>query len=106
MSPSSARPGTLGTTDTLLLTAVFAGAAGSVVLWAGAAITAVLSGHRVPGVDLGAGVRALAQFRGNPSAAWGQPVGPTWLYLTSTASVLAVLVAAVAAGCCVWVRNR
>jgi hypothetical protein len=52
MSTSSARSGGLNTTDTLLLTAVFAGAAVSVTFWAGAAITAVLSGHQVPEVNL------------------------------------------------------
>ena len=106
MTASPARGGALSSTDTLLLTAVFAGAAGSFVVWAGAAITAVLCGCPVPGVDLAAGVRALAQDRGNPSAAWGQPVGPTWLYWTCTASVLAVLVATVAAGWWVWARNK
>jgi type IV secretory pathway TraG/TraD family ATPase VirD4 len=106
MTASSARPGALSSTDTLLLTAIFAGAAGSFVLWAGAAITAVLSGQSVPRVDLAAGVRALTQDRGNPSAAWGQPMGPTWLYWTCTASVLTVLVAAVAGIWWVWGRNK
>jgi type IV secretion system protein VirD4 len=106
MTTSPARPGALSSTDTLLFGAVFAGAAGSVVLWAGAAITAILSGHPVPRVDLAAGVRALTQDRGNASAAWGQAVGPAWLYWTCTASVLAVLVAAVAAGWWVWTRNK
>src|ERR1035437_2031866 len=106
MTASSARPSALGSTDTLMLTAVFAGAAGSFVVWAGAAITALLSGRPVPRVDLTAGVRALTQDRGNPSAAWGQPVGPTWLYWTCTASVLTVLVAALAACWWVWARNK
>ena len=73
MTASPARPSALNSTDTLLLTAVFAGAASSVVLWAGAAITAVLSGRPVPRVDLAAGVRALSRDRGNPSAAWDNP---------------------------------
>ena len=106
MSPSSTRAGTLSTTDSLLLSAVLAGAVGSVVAWAGAAITAVLSGHPVPEVDPGAGLLALAQFRGNPSAAWGQPVGPAWLYWTSTASVIAVMVTVVAAGRWVTARSK
>jgi type IV secretion system protein VirD4 len=106
MTAVSARPGALNSTDTLLLTAVFAGAAGSFVVWAGAATTALLSGRPVPRVDLAAGVRALTQDRGNPSAAWGQPMGPTWLYWTCTASVLAVLVAALAACWWVWARNK
>src|ERR1019366_8898355 len=37
MSPSPTRPSTLGTTDTLMLTAVFAGVVGSLILWAEAA---------------------------------------------------------------------
>ena len=48
------------TTDLLLLTVAFAGVVGSVVLWAGAALTAVLSGNPVFGVNLGDGVLALA----------------------------------------------
>ena len=39
---------------------------------AGAAVTAVLSGHQVPEVDLGTGVTTIAGHRGNPSAAWGE----------------------------------
>src|SRR5665811_1329837 len=98
MSPPSVRSGGLNTTDSLLLSVVFACAALSVVFWAGAAITAALSGHPVPEVNLGAGVMALAEHRGDPSAAWGRPVGPAWLYWTSTALVIASLVA-VGAGC-------
>jgi type IV secretory pathway TraG/TraD family ATPase VirD4 len=99
MTASPARLGALNSTDTLLLTAIFAGAASSFVLWAAAAITAVLSGSPVPRVDLAAGVRALWQDRGNPSAAWGQPVGPAWLYWTSTVLLIAVLAAA---GAAIW----
>ncbi|HZJ06941.1 MAG TPA: type IV secretory system conjugative DNA transfer family protein [Nocardioidaceae bacterium] len=76
----------------------------SVVFWAGAAIAAALSGHPVPEVNLGAGVMALAEHRGDPSAAWGRPVGPAWLYWTSTASVFAVVVAVGAA--CWWAIAR
>jgi len=106
MSPSSGRPGGPSSTDTLLLAAVFVGVFGSLVLWAGAAITAVLSGNAVPAVNLGAGVLAFAQHGGNPSAAWGQPVGPAWLYWTSTVLVIMVLVAAGAAGWWVSARNK
>jgi type IV secretion system protein VirD4 len=88
----------------LLITTIFAGTAGSVVLWAGAAITAVLSDHSVPEFNLGGGILAIAQYGANPSAAWGQPVGPTWLYWTSTVSVIVVLAAAGAA--CRWVTAR
>jgi type IV secretion system protein VirD4 len=89
-----------------MLTAVFAGVVGSLVLWAGAAITAVLSGHPVPHVNPVTGILALAEHSGNPAAAWGQPVGPTWLYWTSTASVIVVLTAAGAAGWRVSTRNK
>src|SRR5450756_332817 len=94
MSPSPSRPGRLNSTDTLLPTTVFSCVFGSVVLWAGAVIAAVLSGHPAPKLNLGAAVLALAQHREDPSAAWGQPVGPAWLYWTSTVSVLVVLVTA------------
>src|SRR5674476_324198 len=106
MTPSSARPSGLSTSDTLLLTVVFTGAAGIVVSWTGAAITAVLSGHPVPEINPGAAALAITRDAGNPSAAWGQPVGPPWLYWTSTASVVAVLVAAVATGLWVAMRNK
>jgi type IV secretion system protein VirD4 len=98
MTSSSARPGGLSSSDALLLTVVFTGAAGIVVSWAGAAITAVLSGHPVPEINPVAAVLAATRDAGNPSAAWGQPVGAPWLYWTMTALVVAVLVAATAAG--------
>src|SRR5450755_2589296 len=106
MSPSPTRPSTLSTTDTLMLTAVFAGVVGSLVLWAGAAITAVLSGRPVPHVNPATGILALAEHGGNPAVAWGQPVGPTWLYWASTASVVVVLAAVGAAGWRVSTRNK
>ena len=90
----------LSTNDTLLLTAVFSSVIGSVVLWVGAAISAVVSGHMVPEVNLGAGVLALTEHSANPSAAWGRPMGSAWVYWTSTAAVFAACVAALAA--CWW----
>src|SRR5450631_220997 len=106
MSSSPKGPSALSATDTLMLTAVFAGVVGSLVLWAGAAITAALSRHPVPHVNPVTGILALAEHGGNPAAAWGQPVGPTWLYWTSTASVIVVLTAAGAAGWQVSTRNK
>ncbi|HEY5248214.1 MAG TPA: TraM recognition domain-containing protein [Dermatophilaceae bacterium] len=106
MSPSPTRPTALSTTDTLMLTAVFAGVTGSLVSWAGAALTAVLSGHPLPQVNPVTGILALAEHSGNPGAAWGQPVGPTWLYWTSTASVIVALAVAGAAGWRVSTRNK
>jgi type IV secretion system protein VirD4 len=106
MSPSPTRPSTVSTTDTLMLTAVFAGVACSLVLWAGAAITALLTRHPVPQVNPVTGLLALAEHGGNPAAAWGHPVGPTWLYWASTASVIVVLAATGAAGWRVSTRNK
>jgi hypothetical protein len=106
MSPSPTRPGALSITDALMLTAVFAGVVGSLVLWAGAAITAVLSGHPVPEVNPVTDLLALAEHSGNPAAAWGQPVGPAWLYWASTASVIVALATAGAVGWRVSTRNK
>src|SRR5664280_1840779 len=106
MSPSPTRPNVLSTSDTLMLTAVFAGVAGSLVLWAGAAITALLSGHPVPHVNPVTGILALAGHSGNPAAAWGQPVGSAWLYWASTASVIVALATAGAVGWRVSTRNK
>jgi type IV secretion system protein VirD4 len=106
MSHSSASRAALNTTDTLLLTAVLAGAVGSGVLWAGAAITAVLSDHPVPEVNPRASVLAISQHIGDPSAAWGQPVGPAWLYWTSTVLLIGVLSTAGAAAWWVSARNK
>ena len=52
MSPSPSRPGGLNSTDTLLLTTVFSCVFGSILLWAGAVIAAVLSGHPAPKVTV------------------------------------------------------
>jgi type IV secretion system protein VirD4 len=106
MSRSPTRPGVLSTTDTLMLIAVFAGVAGSLVLWAGAAITAVLSGHPVPQVIPVTGLLALVEHGGNLAAARGQSVGPAWLYWTSSASVTVALTLAGAAGWRVSTRNK
>jgi type IV secretion system protein VirD4 len=106
MSSSPKGPSALSTTDTLMLTAVFAGVVGSLVLWAGAEITALLTRHPVPHANPVTGILALAEHSGNPAAAWGQPVGPTWLYWTSTASVIVVLTATGAAGWQVSTRNK
>jgi hypothetical protein len=64
------------TTDLLLLTVVFTGVIGTVVAWSGAAITAVLSGHPIPGFDPGAEVLAFSRYAGNPSAAGDDLSGP------------------------------
>ena len=77
MSISSSRPNALTTMDTLLLTTVFTGATWSVVPWAGAAITEILSGHPVPEVDLVTEVLAVADtpvaLRARGDSTLGQP---------------------------------
>lgn len=76
--------------DTLMLSVVL-GPGGLVLTgWAGAAVTAVLSGHPVPRPDPAALVAAVTTHWGDPSAAWGQPIGPAWLYWTATGAVLAI----------------
>ena len=67
-------------------------------LWAGAASSSVLSHGHVPPLRPMASVQALVEHRGNPSAAWGQPMGSASLYWSTTALVAIVLtVLAVAA---------
>ncbi len=58
------------------------------LLWAGGALSAWLSGHRIPPGRLLGGVAALSHLS-DPSAAWHSPVGPTALYWPCTAAVLA-----------------
>ena len=68
------------------------------VLWAGAAVSAVASGHEAPPFELTAPVTALAVDGRNPSVAWGRDMGSAWLYWASTAVVaLALAVLAVVA---------
>ncbi|MGC8512688.1 MAG: type IV secretory system conjugative DNA transfer family protein [Acidimicrobiales bacterium] len=59
------------------------------VLWAGAAASAWVSGHRVPRAHLLAGFVAFAHA-GDPSAAWGVPVGPPLLYWVFSSLAVAV----------------
>jgi type IV secretion system protein VirD4 len=66
----------------------------------------VLSRHPVPEINLVTGILALAEHSGNPAAAWGHPLEPTWLYWTSTASAIVVLSAAAAACWWVWTRSK
>src|SRR5579875_3358151 len=76
-------------------------AAGTVtvgVLWAAGALSARLSGHRVPHGHPHGELAAFAHL-GNPSAGWHAPVGPPLLYWTLTA---AALVSASALGWLIW----
>ncbi len=63
-----------------------------VVFWAAGWCSAVLSGHRGPQGHLIAGLLALAHA-GNPSVAWGTPVGPAVLYWGLTTVFLLALAA-------------
>lgn len=68
-----------------------------VTLWAGAAVSALASGHGTPPFTLSPLVSALIPGGGrDPSAAWGRPVGPTWLYWSCTVAVELILAVAVA----------
>ena len=61
----------------------------AVMLWAGGAASALIDGRRVPTGRLFAGLRAFAR-PGDPSLAWGSPVGPAFLYWTATSAVVLV----------------
>lgn len=78
----------------LAVGAVAAGVCGGGLLWAAGAVSAWLSGHRVPRGRPLAGYVALAHL-GDPSVAWQAPAGPPTLYWTVTAVmvILAVLLA-------------
>jgi len=78
-------------TGTDLALGLLVGAAGlAVVFWAGAAASAWVSGHRVPHADLLGGFVAF-EHAGDPSLAWGVPVGPAPLYWALTALALAAV---------------
>ncbi len=75
-------------TATDMAIGVALGAAGlGVVLWAGAALSAWVSGHRVPHIELLDGFVAFTHGS-RPSAAWGTPVGAPLPYWTSSALVV------------------
>jgi hypothetical protein len=72
------------------------------LLWAGAVLSALVSGDPVPRQPTIATVTAFAH-RGDPSAAWGQPVGSAPVYWTCT--IVAVLVV-IAVGVAGWLLIR
>jgi type IV secretory pathway TraG/TraD family ATPase VirD4 len=84
-------------TDTALVAIAAAMVCGG-LLWVSGAISAVVSGDSWPTGHPAAGLVALAHFS-HTSAAWGQPVGPAWLYW-SVAGVLFIV--AIAAGVGLW----
>lgn len=101
MAPDTTRSTNSGTDELLAVLLGFGLAAGA-VSWAGGAASAILSGHQVPRGHALAGLAAFAHT-GNPSAAWGAPVGSALVYWTVTGVVAAALGALVAA---VWMAWR
>src|SRR5438445_11972912 len=92
MMPAN-RSGTGSISDTGFAAAIL-GAAGLVgLVWLGAVISAWLCGHRIPEFTIRA-VAALPRNWRRPSAAWGQPVGPPWLYWLLTLLLVAAAVTA------------
>jgi hypothetical protein len=89
---SSTRGSSSDTSLFLLAGAVVAGAA----LWAAGALAAIVAGHRVPRGHPLAGVDALAHL-GDPSRAWGAPVGSVGLYWSVVAAVVLVIAGLAAA---------
>src|SRR6476469_5821485 len=59
------------------------------LLWVGAWVSSVLSGHPSPPLSLLAPVQAVGRVL-DPSAAWGQPVSPAWLYWSLVVVVLSL----------------
>jgi type IV secretion system protein VirD4 len=82
--------------DRWFVAVVLGGAAVVLVLWAGAAVSALLSSQQAPPFELMAPARALAFEADAPSVAWGRPMGPAWLYWASTAAVALALSALIA----------
>ena len=81
---------------------LLAAAAGvGAVLWAGGAAAAWMSGDAVPKGRPAAGFAVFAH-PGDPSRAWGAPVGPPVLYWTVTAVVIALTVVSAFAGWRLW----
>jgi type IV secretion system protein VirD4 len=71
------------------------------VLWAAGAASAWLSGHPIRSGVPAAGLGALAHL-GDPSAAWGGPVGPPVLYWSLAAAGLVLAGSVVFAGWRLW----
>jgi type IV secretion system protein VirD4 len=69
--------------------ALFASIGGVGLLWAAAALSAVISGRPVPRQPSTATLTAFAH-RADPSAAWGQPVGSAPIYWACTIAVFLI----------------
>ena len=61
------------------------------VLWLGAALSATASGYDLPSFDMVALVETLTEHRGDPSAAWSQPVGSARSYWGCTLAIAGLL---------------
>lgn len=79
--------------DDWFIAAILVAALAVLVLWTGAGVSCGLSGNPLPGSRVAPAVVALLRHQGDPSLAWGHPVGPVVLYWGSTATV-ALLAAA------------
>ncbi len=88
------------------LVALASGVALSAALWACGAVSARLSGHRVPAGRPWAGVAAFAHGS-DPSVAWHAPVGSALLYWSVTAALILAVGGAVGFGWWLWrARDR
>jgi len=90
---SANRTGTGSISDTAFAAAILATAGLVGVVWLGAVSCAWLCGHRIPSFTIRA-VLALPRYWRQPSSAWGQPVGPPWLYWLVTVLVVGAAVTA------------
>jgi type IV secretory pathway TraG/TraD family ATPase VirD4 len=84
----TAEKGTVPANDRWFASVVVGASVAAGVLWGGAALSAVASGNEVPPFELMGPMRAVLLENGDPSAAWGRPVGPALLYWASTAVVV------------------
>jgi type IV secretion system protein VirD4 len=90
---SADRTGTGLISDTAFAAAIIATAALVGLVWLGAVASAWLSGHRIPPFTIVAVVALPRNWR-QPSIAWGQLVGPPWLYWLSTLLLVGAAIAA------------
>jgi type IV secretion system protein VirD4 len=79
--------------DGLFAAAIIASASVVGLLWTAAAVSALLTGHSLPGLSLRSIVNLPMHWR-HPSVAWGQPVGPALLYWTVTVALLVLVLVA------------
>jgi hypothetical protein len=63
------------------------------VAWCAAAVSALICGHPAPRLSLRSVASVPTDWQA-PSAAWGSPVGPAWVYWAVTAGLLVAIGAA------------